>query len=66
MGLLMSTDSGGKNRRTELEGGLKGLQAWLEAVRGYCHLDQYWDPENIIPKRIGEILAMLQEVEVKW
>jgi len=59
LGLVMSQNGRRREGIAELEAGLKGLEIWLESLRGH-HEGQYWDPGGHLQKAIAETQGLLR------
>jgi tetratricopeptide (TPR) repeat protein len=66
---LTLTRSGDRQRGLqEIEGGMKGLQEWLDDVNQYAAFSygQYWDPLKEIHAEIQNSLGMISRKDIDW
>jgi len=66
---LTLTRSGDRQRGLqEIEGGMKGLQEWLDDVNQYAAFSygQFWDPTNEIRSEIKNSLGMISRKDIDW
>jgi tetratricopeptide (TPR) repeat protein len=68
LGLTLARSGDRQRGLQEIEGGMKGLQEWLDDVSQYAAFSygQYWDPTNEIRSEIKNSLAMISGKEVDW
>ena len=64
-GLVMSQNGRSREGTAELVDGLKGLGNWLDTTRySSTRKGEFWDPADVLAKRIAQTLTMLQAEEI--
>jgi tetratricopeptide (TPR) repeat protein len=66
LGLVMSENGSREAAKAELEGGLSGLQHWLETISGRIQGGHYWDPGRDLHKTIVQTRGLLNSENVQW
>lgn len=66
LGLTLARDGNRRQGLQEIEGGMRGLHAWLEDITYGTSYGEFWDPHRKIRSQIQDDLAMISGKEIDW